>query len=89
MSMKFSMGQRQETIYSYTVLFEPAEEGGYVVHVPSLPGCVTQGETFEEARAMAEDVIQLYIETLKDSGDDVPVERENIIVSRVATKIFA
>ncbi len=82
------MEQRQEIIYSYTVLFEPADEGGYIVHVPALPGCVTQGETFEEAHAMAADVIRLYIETLKDSGDDVPVERENIVVSRVATKIF-
>ena len=47
--------------YTYTVLFEPAEEGGYVVTVPALPGCVTQGETLEEAREMATDAILGYI----------------------------
>lgn len=83
------MEQRQETIYSYTVLFEPAEEGGYVVYVPALSGCVTQGDTFEEARMMAEDAIRLYVGTLKDLGEDIPVERDNVIVSRVDTKVFA
>jgi len=36
--------------YNYTVLFEPAEEGGYVVKCPALPGLVTEGDTLEEAR---------------------------------------
>src|ERR1700675_4507823 len=39
--------------YRYTVLFEPAEEGGYVVTCPSLPGLVTEGDTLQEARANA------------------------------------
>jgi len=38
--------------YSYTVLFEPAEEGGFVVTCPALPGLVTEGDTMEEARAI-------------------------------------
>jgi antitoxin HicB len=37
--------------YSYTVLFEPAEEGGFVVTCPALPGLVTEGDTLEETRA--------------------------------------
>jgi hypothetical protein len=41
------------TEYSFTVLFEPAEEGGYVVTCPALPGLVTEGDTLEEAREMA------------------------------------
>ncbi|HXQ20376.1 MAG TPA: type II toxin-antitoxin system HicB family antitoxin [Candidatus Acidoferrales bacterium] len=36
------------TQYEYTVVFEPAEEGGYVVTVPALPGLHTEGGTFEE-----------------------------------------
>ncbi len=40
--------------YNYTALFEPAEEGGYTVTVPALPGCITGGDTFEEAQAMAQ-----------------------------------
>ena len=58
--------------YTYTVLIEPAEEGGYVVTVPRLPGCVTQGETPKEARAMAADAIEGYIESLRAHGDAIP-----------------
>ena len=38
---------KKETIYIYTMIFEPAEEGGYIVHVPALPGCFTEGDTLE------------------------------------------
>jgi antitoxin HicB len=57
--------------YTYTVLFEPAEEGGYVVTCPALPGLVTEGDTLKEARAMARDAIALYLESLRD--DDLPI----------------
>ena len=58
-------GYRAMAEYSYTVLFEPAEEGGFVVTCPSLPGLVTEGDTLEEARRMAEDAIRAYIESLE------------------------
>ena len=51
--------------YSFSVIFEPAEEGGYTVIVPSLPGCVTEGDTLEEAKSMAVDAIKAYCESLK------------------------
>lgn len=60
------------TEYSFTVLFEPAEEGGYVATCPALPGLVTQGETLEEARAMAADAIRGYIESLQKDGLPIP-----------------
>ena len=65
-------------IYRYTVIFEPAEEGGYVVHVPALHGLATQGETLEEARDMARDAIEGYIECLKDTGIPIPTEDANL-----------
>ena len=65
-----------EKVYSYTVLFEPAEEGGYVVRVPALPGCVTEGDTLEEARAMAKDAILGYLELLKKDGQPIPNDVE-------------
>jgi antitoxin HicB len=55
----------------YTVIFEPAEEGGYVVRCPALPGVVTEGDTLEEARAMARDAIQAYLESLRK--DELPI----------------
>ncbi len=51
--------------YKFTVLFEPAEEGGFVVTCPALPGLVTEGDTLEEARSMASDAIRAYIESLR------------------------
>jgi predicted RNase H-like HicB family nuclease len=54
--------------YSFTMLFEPAEEGGYVVTCPALPGLVTEGDTMEEARQMAEDALCLYLETLREDS---------------------
>mgnify|MGYP001296067226 FL=1 len=59
---------------TYTVRIEPAEEGGYNVFVPALPGCVTQGATYEEAVAMAEEAIEGFIEALVMAGEPVPVE---------------
>jgi len=56
----------------YTVLFEPAEEGGYVVTCPALPGLVTEGDTIEEAREMARDAIRAYVESLRKDGLPIP-----------------
>lgn len=68
---------------TYTVVLEPAEEGGYFVSVPALPGCFTQGETEEEALAMAEDVIRLWVESLAADGEPIPVEESGLrVVSR-------
>ena len=64
--------------YTYTIILEPdPEEGGYTVTVPVLPGCVTQGETIEEAIVMAKDAIRLFIETLIAEGQPVPLEHEH------------
>ena len=73
----------REREYSFTVLFEPAEEGGYVVYVPALPGCMTQGETFEEAEIMAKDAIEGYLETLKDLNEEIPTESAKIIITKI------
>jgi len=77
--------------YRYTVLFEPAEEGGYVVTCPSLPGLVTEGDTLEEARDMAADAIRGYLESLAQDGLPIPPEDPpplgNIIKETVAVAI--
>ena len=63
------------TEYSYTVLFEPAEEGGFVVTCPALPGLVTEGDTMEEAREMARDAIHGYLESLAKDHMPIPANR--------------
>ncbi len=62
----------------YTIILDPdEEEGGYTVTVPALPGCITQGETLEEAIAMARDAIQGYLEALAKDGQPIPEERQH------------
>jgi predicted RNase H-like HicB family nuclease len=73
---------RKQKILSYTVVFEPAEEGGYCVHVPALPGCFTQGETLDEARKMAREAIRGHIEALAAIGEPIPEETEEPAIPR-------
>jgi len=48
------------------VVLEPSDEGGFTVHVPSLPGCISEGETEEEALANIQEAIELYLEPVED-----------------------
>jgi predicted RNase H-like HicB family nuclease len=48
------------------VVLEPSDEGGYTVYVPSLPGCISQGDTKEEALANIREAIKLYLESVED-----------------------
>ncbi len=68
------MPHAAETSYTYTVHYEKAPEGGYVAHVPTLPGCHTQGETLEETEHNVSEAIELYIESLTAHGDEIPME---------------
>ena len=69
----------------FLVYLEQAEEGGYIVSCPQLLGCVTQGETVDEALAMIRDAIQGYIASLQKHGEPIPpsldetVERAEVI----------
>ena len=60
---------------NYRIRLEKEEEGGYTVIVPALTGCVTFGETVEEAIAMAKEAIEGYIETLIDLGKEIPTDK--------------
>ena len=58
----------------YTVVLEREPDGGYVASVPALPGCVSQGDTREEALSNIREAADLYIEDCVASGDPVPAE---------------
>lgn len=68
----------------FNAIFQPEPEGGFTVIVPSLPGCVTYGETIAEAKEMAVEAIQGYIESLEKHDepipDDVPVLLSSVFV---------
>ncbi|MCM2466669.1 antitoxin HicB [Methanoculleus sp. CWC-02] len=59
---------------NYRILLRKEPEGGYTVIVPTLPGCVTFGETVDEAIAMAREAIELYIEGMLARGEEIPTE---------------
>ena len=58
----------------FTVVFEQEPDGGYVVTVPALPGCVSQGDTKDEALRNIREAVEAYIEGLRIVGDPVPVD---------------
>ena len=57
---------------TYKINLRKEPEGGYTVFVPSLPGCITYGDTVDEAIDMAREAIELYIEELQDRGESIP-----------------
>ncbi len=59
-------------LVKYTIILEPQEEGGYTVTVPALPGCISEGDTREEAIKNIKDAIALYIKDLRESGEEIP-----------------
>ena len=65
----------------YKIMIRLETDGTYTVIVPSLPGCLTFGDTIEEALEMAKEAIEAYIERLAARGIDIPVEEDQIEVT--------
>ena len=66
----------------YTYRLEPAEEGGFVVHVPALPEICTEGDTEDEALAMVKDAIELVIASRLERGEPIPSEFQKPLIRR-------
>ncbi|MEW6541370.1 MAG: type II toxin-antitoxin system HicB family antitoxin [Bacillota bacterium] len=58
--------------YIFPAVFEPGEIKGYIVTFPDLPGCVTEGDTLEEALRMARDALELHLYGMEEDGDEIP-----------------
>ncbi len=54
------------------VILIPDETGGYTVEVPSLPGCISEGDTIDEALENIKEAIKLHIESMQAHGEEVP-----------------
>jgi len=66
----------------YTVMVHKAEEGGYWVEVPVLPGCFSQGKTVEEALENVREAIQAHLQVLREDGEEIP-EEGDILLGKV------
>ncbi len=73
MTQKERLGTHE---YTFTAVFEPEPDGGYTVHFPALRGCITYGQTLDEARDMAEEALELYLESLRE--DDLPIPEDAV-----------
>jgi predicted RNase H-like HicB family nuclease len=67
---------------TYTFVFDPDPEGGYVVTCPALPGLVTHGRTIAEARDMARDSMEGYVAVLLEDNEEVPESDPPALVPR-------
>ncbi|MFQ5723046.1 MAG: type II toxin-antitoxin system HicB family antitoxin [Terriglobia bacterium] len=70
----------------FKVFLEPAEEGGYVVSCPSLPGCYSQGESVDEALENIKEAITLCLEELQTRGEDIPDPSKVLIGSVIVSR---
>ncbi len=80
-------GDNMKTL-RYRILLREEPEGGYTVIVPALPGCITYGDTIEEAIEMAKEAVELYIESLKEHDDEIPTD-ERILEYTLTVKDYA
>lgn len=69
--------------HTYSVILEPAEEGGFTVRVPALPEIVTEGDTVDEALDMARDAIALVIASRTERGETIPCEHTAPVVRQI------
>ena len=68
----------------YSVVVHQEEEGGFWVNVPALPGCYSQGETVDEALVNVREAIALYLEVLREEGQNVPRDADVVYQVSVA-----
>lgn len=75
--MKRTIKQR---ISEYVAVFEPDGESGYTVTIPALPGCISEGDTFEEAQKNIKEAALLYLEVMEKEQSKDFLQRENKII---------
>lgn len=75
-------------VYQYTAVFEPDKKvGGFTVTIPSLPGCISEGDSFEEALENIQEAASLYIEVMQKRKGGVPKEEKGIVIAPVMVKV--
>ncbi len=77
----------EKKVYQYTAIFEPdVEVGGYTVTIPSLPGCISEGDTFEQALKNIKEAASLYLEVMRTKKEEILREEKGVIIAPVQVK---
>ncbi len=66
----------------FTAIIEP-DEDAYHAYIPSLPGCHTFGSTIDEARANLLEAAELHIEVMREQGEEIPSDSDDIMITRL------
>jgi predicted RNase H-like HicB family nuclease len=74
----------KNSVYRFTVVIEPCEEGGFFAFCPALPGCHVQGETYEETIQEMREVIKDFIEDYRADGESIPEDEVTVTSLKVA-----
>ena len=74
---------KKKKILEYTAVFQEEKEGGFSVWVPDLPGCASQGETFEEALSNIKEAIELYVEDAPSANTDFDFLKQFVLPVRI------
>lgn len=74
------------TIHNYTAVFESDKKsGGFTVTIPALPGCISEGDSFEEAKKNIEEAAALYLETME--AGEFQEDRPNFVIAPIEVKV--
>ena len=73
--------------YRYTIVLEREADGGYSTSCPALPGCRSQGDTFDDAVANAHEAVELYLESMIAHNEPLPVE--DIVIKPIEVAVSA
>lgn len=83
MKKKFS-----HKIFHYTAVFDPDEKsGGFTVTIPSLPGCISEGDTFEKALQNIKEAASLYIEVMREKKGKIPQEEKGVVIAPIEVTV--
>lgn len=75
-------------VYQYTAVFEPDKQaGGFTVTIPALPGCISEGDTFEEAMKNIQEAASLYLEGVREDEKRIPREETGVVIAPVEVKV--
>jgi predicted RNase H-like HicB family nuclease len=81
-------GIQEQIMLTFTVVIEP-DEDMFHAYAPVLPGCHTFGATIDEALADIREAIELYVESLREDGEPIPVEQEPLLITRLPIVVAA
>lgn len=73
-------------IIKYDVVFEEQSDGGYTVTVPALPGCISEGDTFEKARTNIAEAINLYLEDVAAANEEIPIPERPSFIGQIEVR---